>query len=406
MIEFKQKEWPADDYQLLIDGTLVEYAYVYPRRDERSTTIFWDISTRVPAAAQQIISQPLSEYLPIECIDLIEVFDIELVTSIYIAPKYAGRRHLIDGSETPEKIKEIEEQEQKEFRISFTSEPNLSDWTRPYSYREYCEEFARTVKAIDNSEMEFRLWHGDTDHEEFIKFTVIASVSSLQRPIKDEIAEHTPLLRDLHERAERELMARRKSGSVVSYFDFPEEVRVPCEQYLLYFAQFLRDLGIEASSDLTHEAGRVLFTVTPKDEHEALDIIRAALEAYLQLPSNPISEPTAGEYEVAIQRLVANVHHLKSQLALQQAVLQAKDATIQALQFTAANQQRLLGGEVMIDSLSGVTPPAPRKEKEELLGGTVAITIYEGKGFEINLPELFRMFRRLFTKKDKGANDV
>ena len=51
----------------------------------------------------------------------------------------------------------------------------------------------------------------------------------------------------------------------MTYFEFPDAVRVPCEQYLLYFAQFLRDLGVEASSELRHEVGMVLFSVTPTD---------------------------------------------------------------------------------------------------------------------------------------------
>jgi len=37
-------------------------------------------------------------------------------------------------------------------------------------------------------------------------------------------------------------------------------------------------------------------------------------------------------------------------------------------------------------------------DKEEFLGGAVALTKYQGKGVEINLAEIFRKLKRLFQK--------
>lgn len=213
------------------------------------------------------------------------------------------------------------------------------------------------------------------------------------------IAQSSNALRGFHEEVERALASRLRNDSVAMSFDFPEEVKVPCEQYLLYFVQFLRDLGVGATSELKHEAGQVLFTVTPTDTRQALDKIRTALEIYMRLPSSPVSNLSGADSEVAIQRLVANIYHLKSQLALSQAMLQAKDATIQAHQLTISNQQRLLNGEIIIESLRDVTPQ-PGEDKEELLGGMFAITKYEGKGFELNLPEIFRRLRKLFADEE------
>jgi len=118
--------------------------------------------------------------------------------------------------------------------------------------------------------------------------------------------------------------------SIAVLFDFPEEVRVPCEQYLLYFGQFLRDLGVQAISDLSHEAGQVLFTVKPTDPRTALDKVRAALDVYLSLPTSPVSDPTHNE--IAVQRLEASVLRLQSDLRLASAELQAKNMTIEAQQ--------------------------------------------------------------------------
>lgn len=184
--------------------------------------------------------------------------------------------------------------------------------------------------------------------------------------------------------------------SVAVLFDFPEEVRVPCEQYLLYFGQFLRDLGVQSTSDLSHEAGQVLFTVTPTDSHTALDKVRAALNVYLRLPSSPVSD--AGDDEIAVQRLESTVLRLQGDLRLASAELQAKNMTIQAQQLIIQTQKGLLNGEFVFDSIKDVTPSADDKEK--LLGGIVALATYKEKGVEVNLAELYRKLKGVFKNKE------
>lgn len=184
--------------------------------------------------------------------------------------------------------------------------------------------------------------------------------------------------------------------SVAVVFDFPEEVRVTCEQYLLYFGQFLRDLGVPATSDLSHEAGQVLFTVKPTDPRTALDKVRAALEVYLRLPTSPVGDATHNE--IAVQRLEASVLRLQSDLRLASAELQAKNMTIEAQQLIIQTQKGLLSGESVFNSMKDVTPKAD--DKEDLIGGIVALTTYREKGVEVNLAELYRKLKGLFKNKD------
>jgi hypothetical protein len=68
---------------------------------------------------------------------------------------------------------------------------------------------------------------------------------------------------------------------------FPPAIRTACEQYLLYFVQFLEDLGVSATAEIKEDAKRVLFSVTPTDGCAALQQIREALEVYLKLPEMP-----------------------------------------------------------------------------------------------------------------------
>lgn len=187
-----------------------------------------------------------------------------------------------------------------------------------------------------------------------------------------------------------------RDDSVAVMFDFPEEVRVPCEQYLVYFGQFLRDLGVQATSDLRHEAGQVLFTVKPTDPRTALDKVRAALEVYLRLPTSPVSDTSHGE--IAVQRLEASVLRLRSDLRLASAELQAKNMTIEAQQLIIQTQKGLLSGEFVFNAMKDVTPKAD--DKEELIGGIVALTTYKEKGVEVNLAELLRKLKGLFKTKE------
>jgi transcriptional regulator with XRE-family HTH domain len=73
-------------------------------------------------------------------------------------------------------------------------------------------------------------------------------------------------------------------ASLITRFDFPEEVREACIQYLVYFTRFLKEAGIEATSEVLQKAGQTLFTVTPTDATVALSKIREALDIYLQIP--------------------------------------------------------------------------------------------------------------------------
>src|SRR6266446_3721901 len=197
---------------------------------------------------------------------------------------------------------------------------------------------------------------------------------------------------------QRAISVRAPRGeSVFMLFDFPEQVRVPCEQYLLYFGQFLRDLGVEVNTALTPEAGQVLFSVTPTDKKEALNKIRVALDLYLHLPSSPMNDTTNESIEV--QRLEAAIFRFKSDLKLAAAELQAKNRTIEAQQLIISVQKGLMNGEVLVDSLKEVTPKP--EDQEYVIDGVVALGTFEAKVVKLNLGELFRKLKRFFGRKGK-----
>jgi hypothetical protein len=300
------------------------------------------------------------------------------------------------------KFADLGDKEHSSVTFTFGTE-RLPNWQREYTFSQYALEFASTIEAADEIMVEYRLFREDpwmkeeAEDSQLIRgFSVKFPIFSRQSSLTNIINRCSSILRDLNNDVERSCASRVARDYVAISFDFPEEVRVPCEQYLLYFSQFLRDLGVEAGTTLTHEAGQVLFTVTPNDKQQALDKIRTALEVYLHLPSNPISDTTTAD--IAIQKLEINVLRLRTDLKLAAAELQAKNATIQAQQLMIEIQKALLSGEIIFDSLKDVTPKP--EDKENLLGGVLALTTYKDKGIEVNLAELYRKLRRLFKDKD------
>jgi hypothetical protein len=279
--------------------------------------------------------------------------------------------------------------------ISLSIDFKVIEWKRLWSLADYVDEFRGVVEAENDP----NLLYIDFENEEISTYEVRFKQILPHSGIDPEIEVCLRRLSDLHAAAERRLAVRLRKDSVIMYFDFPEEVRVPCEQYLLYFIEFLSDLGIKADAELQQEAGKLLFAVTPTTAIDALDRIQTALEIYLHLPSFKIDESFLIENDVAVQKLAANIHHLKGQLLLQQAIIQSKDATIDAQRLTIRPQQQLSSGEIIVQSLKEINAQSKYEDKEGLLGGTMAITKLKGKGFEINLPEIIRRLRRFLSNR-------
>lgn len=277
--------------------------------------------------------------------------------------------------------------------IIFTCHPDLEKWNKYYTFQQYCNELARALTDIKDDRIKFKTYKEDSYYVNAFEITLPFEFT--QGPISYGIASCSNIISNLHTNVVTALADNSTSNSISLLFDFPEEVRVPCEQYLLYFVQFLLDLGVKATSEISNNGGNTLFSVTPLDRDEALDKVRITLDAYLSLPSSPVCGGLDGG--IPTQRLVANISHLQGQLVLAQAVLQAKDATIHAQTLTISHQQQLLDGLLLKPIRRDEPTIPPENDKEDLITDIISVTKYRGKGFEINLPEMFRQLKKLFT---------
>lgn len=377
MIEIdKRPNYPDETHDLIINGVVSDYDSVHVYRNRKGHCEIWLYD---PHVADQILSHNVLSLPPIEFLNLPFGYDGTPITSVFV------RGHDLDS---PRPLS---------YTITFESEPDLSKWVKPYSFGDYCDELSRQIgklTVVMGSALHFETAQDENKRLRVSKFWIEFPMAAPALPLKGEIDRCSRTLRILHEKVEASLLPDASGNSVSVFFEFPPRVTTACEQYLLYFVEFLGDLGVEATSDLRKDAGRVLFTVTPKEPREALENIRVALEIYLQLPASPISNVDSRDSDVSTQKLLANINHLNEQLALSRAVIEANNVTIQAQQSELS--QFSFNANVVIDSVVNVVPQGGQVEREEFLGGTLAVTKYQGKGFEINLPKIIRQLKQWF----------
>jgi hypothetical protein len=285
------------------------------------------------------------------------------------------------------------EEDPDHYSVTLLSFLELEFWNQIYTPT----TFIRDLKSMITRERGIGIVEIEVIQSESYGLRLVFTIDDLKTKIGDSITTIIGFLKEMELQAITESLNEEKGKSLATYFSFPEDVKTSCEQYLLYFGEFLRTVGINAAVEIKEEADRVLFSVTPNDSHEALDRIRQVLDLYLGLPTATFTPTEDREYRLEGQRLTANVMHLKSQLMLAQATLEAKNATIEAQRERLIYQGQLIEGRLLPEPAK---PQAKEVEKEEILDGMVEIKKYEGKGFAVNLPKMYRVVRDFL----KGVN--
>ncbi|WP_427137344.1 hypothetical protein [Psychrobacillus psychrodurans] len=298
---------------------------------------------------------------------------------------------LIDGVS----IKKVQNNDNDKYVLSLEiGFDNFENWKNPYSIQEIADALSERINKDKN--LGFK-WKQSDDEIVVNGCQIVFETNDENESIKSFINAELPTIKKIYDEVIEDLLSE-ETDAVFSVFSFPEHVSIPCEQYLLYFAQFLKELGIDATADIKHEAGNVLFSVTPTSGHSALMQIRQALDIYLQMPvilsnSNYMQIPN----DPKVQQLLANIQHLNGQLMLSNAILQVKEQTIQQQQVIIRQHQQIIDATILQNSLLSISQNE-MDDKEDILGGTVSIKKFEGKGFELNLPTIYRWVRNLITK--------
>ena len=277
--------------------------------------------------------------------------------------------------------------------INYELNVDTESWANPWSVTDFVNKLEQTVEYLNVPGLTFY-----TDEEFAMNgFGVKCQIRDIEATAADEVLYWNPIVARILDDTLDALQADIHADKVVSLFQFPQPIATACEQYLLYFVQFLSDLGVEADAEIRHSAKSVLFSVTPKHGPDALERIRESLDIYLRIPGSPtFSVEAASINDIAVRQLEGNVYHFKSQLALASALIKAKDATIEMLELSNYQYRQLLVNSQSIEAAESKNP----EENEIILNGAVSITPYEGPGFQLNLPHLLRKLKRRFKSND------
>lgn len=205
---------------------------------------------------------------------------------------------------------------------------DLLSWKEPYSFTDFEKSVSVFHKRKSYRDFRIKVFNSQDETNIELKSTVRCG----EGPLAGDLSQFLGKCKEIYLEIRKIALSATNDRTVLNYFNFPEEMETPCQQYLQYFARFLKDLGINVHSEIKHEAGRVLFSVTPKDEVEALDKIREALAIYLNLPSSPIiyDESYAA---MRLQQQVENLQHSQKmagrEIQLAEKVIQIQSETIQ-----------------------------------------------------------------------------
>lgn len=258
-------------------------------------------------------------------------------------------------------------------------------WAKPWSISSVAERIKLNTNGYANHNFEYWQWD---DNSVLEGFGIDYYPSDFSLTLTQTFDKISPIINDIFNKTKKSLLTSLDQDAVLTYFQFPEELKTACKQYLVYFAQFIADLGIEVDSEIKDELNHILFKITPKDRTESLERIQKVLAIYLDAPSNAtFQNELARENEIAAKQWEANIYHLKSQLALATSIVQAKNATIESLQLSNYQYRQLLEDHSKKET-----------DKEEVIEGVLAVDKLEGYGFSINLAEILRRLKRIIKR--------
>ncbi len=248
------------------------------------------------------------------------------------------------------------------------------------------KQFGMNVNDLANENIKY--WQVD-DETMLNGFGVEYFPSDDESIIDTELSNILRIIATLTDKTNKELLTAIDSEAVLTYFQFPDEIKTACKQYLLYFTQFIADMGIVVDSEIKEELNHTLFKIVPKNKEESLDRIRETLHIYLNAPNDKnFQVQAANQNDIAVRQWEANIYHLKSQLSLATSIIQAKESTIEMLQLSNYQYKQLL------ESHSA----KKESDNEEIIEGIVTVGKYEGKGFSIDFAEILRRLMRTIKK--------
>lgn len=260
---------------------------------------------------------------------------------------------------------------------------DMYKWSNPYNINDFFKTLKIHLENEDYPIDKISLVN-DFVNEIGINLEIPIDINDHTTPIKTILHKYDEALRVGIMKSNNIILASKKENLISILFNFSDDTRTICSQYLIYFGKFMEDLGVDLNTSIEEKGNSVLLSVTPVDKDTAVSKIYDALRIYLEIPKYEYT--STSEMTIQSNQLKANLLHLKSQILLSQSIIQSKNATIESLYFTNHNLQ-----QVIINSKEKI-----ENENEDVIPGLVSVKKYEGNLLSVNLPELLRKIKNMF----------
>ncbi|MBZ9750754.1 hypothetical protein K7W42_07755 [Deinococcus sp. HMF7604] len=290
---------------------------------------------------------------------------------------------------------------------SYTLNLKYDDWTMNFSPREFLDGI--TKMYWEYFELEESL--------EGIELDSIPIIWKLEAQVREVIEESMSITKQLIKDTIDLLSSEKSEGLISLEFDFPPHLKFACEQYLMYFGQFLKDAGENVDLELSHHDGKTLFSVVPENKDIGLSKINEALSIYLSLSEN--RSPAQGSLSLAESRTQAVIAGYQSQIMSLQVENNARNLELRAARITLTGQQNLIGqqgemiarqSEIMADQAKALANSTQsgnilaeslriqEEETEDVIGGVVKVKAYDIGPLQLDIPEALRKVKDLFKR--------
>ncbi|MFQ1653312.1 hypothetical protein ACK378_09830 [Aeromonas veronii] len=188
--------------------------------------------------------------------------------------------------------------------------------------------------------------------------------------IIDEIERFAHVARLKLTELEKELLMNVKSELIVKIFKFPIGYEVICSQYVLWFGELLKHIGINADVSTENKEGYTFLTITKNDESAFKENIEKALYLYLSLPYSdhiPVNQIKNDiESKIFIQSLQQQVMFFTQQCDIKSSIIELQNISNGKL------QEQLQSAKEKISLLESL-----QNDRLDLFDGTISLVEYK-----------------------------
>ncbi|APF23914.1 hypothetical protein [Clostridium butyricum] len=256
------------------------------------------------------------------------------------------------------------------YELDFKFQYDYEFWKRGYTIPEIVDKIKDISK---NKNMLFEIDDSETTLNGF-HFCKRFESDDVNTKLKDEVQNMMKIVKEIFEVAYN--FVDRNDDRIYFEFEVDKDVQTIYKQYLIYFEQFLDDIGIDSRMEIKDEINKILLSVEPEDKNIALKNIRDCLEIYLNLIDNREIQVYEEYSNVAVMQLKSNIEHLKSQLMLARTIIEQQ--------------------QISINLLKNMTVSSPELQDEEIniLDGAIKVKEFEYKGLSINPAKILKLLKR------------